>query len=228
MKDLDEVKSQWPKAWKNQYNQVVRKRKQSAKTKAQKDYLLEKRIFPQIWNFQDDEESVLSFIAYNFFIQDVISKLLKKFISPEKKDNFRLSGEYLGHVDKICPGYYSHRERIVVILNRFNDVKYIDELSYWVEFQSSEQDHPLTDLVLGMLYLNAYLNNLDHEILLHKSILHLSKAEPVIKKEASKNALKAVLAFSYYMSRDFDKSVSYLGKWRGFEEDFQKLIKNSA
>ena len=222
-------KSNWPKSWKDQYNNVIKRRIALLRVQEKRDEYIDRSSFPKIWERECDEESVFSYIGYNFPLQDVLSKLLQQFIMPDKKEDLRLGGSYLFHTKKIFPGYYSDRERIIVILNRFKDSGNFEELNYWLEFQSSQKNHPFSNLLLGVLFLNEYLLNLSEDVWLHKAIFQLEKVKPSLKNELSTQTLYAVLAFSYYMSNEFDKSITYLEpRKEQFGIDFTNLIKKSA
>ena len=222
-------KSKWPKAWKDQYNNVIQRRRALFKAKEKRDEYKDRSSFPQIWKRECDEESLFSFIGYNFPLQDVLSKILKKYISIDKKENLLLSNSYLFHTKKIFPGYYSERERIVVILNRFQDSEDFTGLAKWLEFQSKATKHPFTNLLMGVLFLNEYLLNLSEDIWLHRAIFQLENVRPIIKQENTILTLNALLAFSYYMSNEFHKSVTYLEPQREkFGIEFTNLIKKSA
>jgi hypothetical protein len=222
-------KSKWPKAWKDQYNNVIQRRRALFKAQEKRDEYKDRSSFPQIWKRECDEESIFSFIAYNFPMQDVLSKLLQQYISIDKKENLRLSGSYIFHTKKIFPGYYSDRERIIVILNRFKDSEDLEGLDYWLEFQSPKKSHPYANLLMGVLFLNEYLLNLSEDVWLHRAIFQLEKVKPTLKNENASQTINALLAFSYYMSNEFDKSVTYLEPQREkFGINFTNLIKKSA
>ena len=222
-------KSKWPKAWKDQYNNVIQRRRALFKAKEKRDEYKDRSSFPQIWKRECDEESLFSFIGYNFPLQDVLSKLLQKYISIDKKENLRLSNSYLFHTKKIFPGYYSEKERIIVILNRFKNTEDFEELDYWLDFQSKTTKHPFKNLLLGVLFLNEYLLNLSEDIWLNRAIFQLEKVRQIIKQENTILTLNALLAFSYYMSNEFDKSVISLGtRKQKFDIDFMDLIKKAA
>jgi hypothetical protein len=222
-------KSKWPKAWKDQYNNVIQRRRALFTAQEKRDEYKDRSSFPQIWKRECDEESIFSFIAYNFPLQDVLSKLLQQFITPDKKEDLRLGGSYLFHTKKIFPGYYSDRERIIVILNRFKDSEDFTELDYWLEFQSPQKTHPYANLLMGVLFLNEYLLNLKEDVWLHRAIFQLEKVKPTLKNENATLTLNAVLAFSYYMTNEFDKSITYLEPSKEeFEKGFKDLIKKVA
>ena len=222
-------KSTWPKAWKDQYNNVIQRRRELSKAREKRDVYKDRSSFPNIWKRECDEESVFSFIGYNFPLQDVLSKLLQNYISIDKKENLRLSNSYLFHTKKIFPGYYSDRERIIVILNRFQNSEDFEELDYWLEFQYPKTSHPSANLLMGVLFLNEYLLNLKEDVWLHRAIFQLENVRPIIKQENTILTLNALLAFSYYMSNEFDKSVIYLEPQREkFGIEFTNLIKKSA
>ena len=222
-------KSNWPKSWKDQYNNVIKRRRALLRVQEKRDEFIDRSSFPKIWERECDEESVFSYIGYNFPLQDVLSKLIQKFIPIDKKENLTLSKSYLFHTKKIFPGYYSDRERTVVLYNRFQEnVDYI-KLGKWLEFQSDDSNQPFTNLLLGVLFLNEYLLNLNDEIWLHRAIFQLEKVKAKIFHKNSRLTLNAVLAFSYYMSNEFDKSVTYLEpRKEKFGDDFKELIKRVA
>ena len=82
---------------------------------------------------------------------------------------------------------------------------------------------------MGVLFLNEYLLNLKEDVWLHKAIFQLEKVKPTLKNENASLTLNALLAFSYYMSNEFDKSVTYLEPQREkFGIEFTNLIKKAA
>lgn len=216
-------KTKWPQEWKDQYNKVIRERRKAAA-------LRDAREFPTLWQYQLSEDTVFPLIAYRFPLHRVLERLLQKFIKNQQSCELLLSSRYLYETNKIHPGYYSDRERAVVILNRFDNNQKWEELFYWLSFFSERGHHPHMHLMLGILFLDKYLNSTHQEIWLTQSIHHLRRVENWVEREDSQKALNAIQALAHYLNRDFDRAMGYLGirKQKTFEEDFAELMDKMA
>lgn len=212
---------------KAQYIAVLKEKQAEARLKRKK----EEELFPQVWNLNLCEESVFSFIAHDMPMEKVLEKLVRKFIGPEKAVDLKLSWRYLFNTHKNFPGYFSDREKTVVIFNRFRTQdRDWSQLFYWVSFLSEEKDHPYTHLLLSVMFLDQYINHLHQEIWLEQSLKHLHMIETAFSLPESKRAIEALLAFGYYMQRDFNRSLLYISanKEEDFEHEFEGLIKKLA
>jgi hypothetical protein len=224
-------RNEWPREWKDQYNKVLRARK-SAKSKVSwVDQKREESLFPQIWQMELNDEAFFSYLAYSFPLDEVLSKLLQKFIGPKKKDFLKLSWSYLEATQKVTPVYYSERERIVVLLNRFKSPdRDWDQLFNWLSFSAPGTQHPYAHLFLGVLFLDHYLRHLDQEAWLIKATSHLKLVERTLELEECIHASRALLAFSFYLKREYASSLSFLDdrQENGFDEEFRGLIQKQA
>ena len=223
-------KSNWPKSWKAQYNSVINRRRALSVVKTKREEIIEEITFPQIWKKEISEEAIFSFVGYNFRLERNLAKLIQSYVAPDTKELLRLSENYLNRTDSVFPGYYSDRERVIVILNRFRESKSIDGLCKWIEFSSSEGNQGYNHFLLGVLNLNEFLVSLCEGNLLSNAIIHLSRARDGFQEERSLEAIRAVLAFAHYMNNDFNKSLKILTPLREnpLEKNFYELIKNSA
>ncbi len=223
-------KTKWPQAWKDQYNEELRRRRISSDAKLARREIIDRSLFPQLWKYQITEDSVFPLIAYGFPLHRVLKTLLQRFIKHEQVDDLILSSQYLYNTEKICPAYYSDRERSVVILNRFNNNNKWEELFNWISFFSERGHHPHMHLMLGIMFLNKYLHCTHQDVWLKQSIHHLLRVENWVEREDTRKALSSVQALAHYLNRDFDKAMGYLGigKKKTFEEDFAELIDKLA
>jgi hypothetical protein len=223
-------KSKWPQAWKDQYNEVIRQRKLSDRLQQEKQAKLDAREFPQLWHLHLSEDNVFPLIAYDFPLHRVLTNLLQRFIKPGAEHELRLSSRYLINTRKVCPAYYSDRERAVVILNRFQNNQEWEELFHWVSFFSERGYYPHMHFMLGVIFLDKYLHQTHQDIWLKQSIHHLRKVENWVEREDSRKALSSVQALAFYLNRDFDRALGYLGvrKQKTFEEDFAELMDRLA
>lgn len=223
-------KSKWPQSWKDQYNEQIRLRKIAAKLKAIREELRDAREFPQIWQFNLNEETVFSLIAYDFKLHRTLNLLLQRFISPGLEDELRLSSSYLFNTEKIFPAYYSDRERAVVMLNRFKASKDMEELFKWVSFFTHQGYHPYLHLLLGVLFLDRYLSQLNQKIWLQEAIQHLRRVGNWVRNHDCQKALSAVQALAWYLNQDFEKASGCLKlkENESFEKEFAELIQKMA
>jgi hypothetical protein len=172
---------------------------------------IEEILFPRLWMKEVSEESVLSLISYHMPLRPVIARLLQKFIDPESKSSLLLSGHFLGKIRSAFPGYYSDKEKTILLLNQFLTEKKNWEASFkWILYLDERKEHPYVHLLLGIALLDQYLHRLDQEIWLTESIKHLERALPYFEMEESKKTLRALLAFGYYMMEEYDASSQVL------------------
>lgn len=223
-------KTKWPQALKDQYNEEIRQRRMRASIQNAKDNILHAHEFPQIWNLNLSEETVFPFIAYEFPLHRVLENLLQRFIPTGMERELRLGEKYLRNTRNAIPAYFSDRERATVILNRFQNNDEWEELFHWISFFSARGNHPHMHLMLGIIFLDKYLRHSKHEVWLQQSIHHLKKVENWVEREDSRKALAAVQALGFYLNRDFNRALGYLGvrQKKTFEEDFAELIDRVA
>jgi hypothetical protein len=223
-------KSNWPKSWKDQYNSVIQRRRMTALVRAKRAEITDAKEFPSIWRFNVTEETIFAFVAYNFPLESTLKKLIQSYITYEKEDEIRLSSRYLFNTEKIFPGYYSDRERLVVLFNRFKDTRQMSELQKWIDHSDREEDSGYIHLLFGILLLNEFLVNLKAEETLLSAIHHLSEALSTTRESSPLKALNAVLAFAHYMNRDFESSIRTLrpSAEKDLEIQFADLIKKAG
>jgi hypothetical protein len=84
--------------------------------------------------------------------------------------------------------------------------------------------------MLGIIFLDQYLSKTHQDIWLIEAIHHLGRAEPWLEREDSQQALAALQALAFYLNRDFEKALGFLGarKKKTFEENFTELIQKVA
>ncbi len=171
----------------------------------------EAELFPKVWNKTLEDEEVFSFIAHSLPLSEVIYEILARYVDDSKRFELSLSSRYLNNTRKIFPGYYSDKERTVVLLNRFkNEKRNWSELFYWVGFLSERKRHPHVHFLLGVLFLDQYINNLGQNIWIEKSISQLIKSQKHITHPECQKALRALLAFAHYMNQDYETSMEEL------------------
>ncbi len=223
-------KSHWPQAWKDEYNTEIRKRKSEKLTITGRERLKDQIYFPRINKMKIDEESIYAMLAYCFPLNPVISRILQRFISNTHMKELILSPRYLFSTQKMCPKYYSDRERIVAIMNRYRVQGNIYEFINLVQFQSDKSTFHYIHLLIGIIFLNHYIDGSSYkdECLLI-SIRHLEKANRNFEREDSKLTTKSLIAFAYYLFRDFERAGTYLNPTNNnLENDFLELIKKVA
>lgn len=223
-------KSRWSQAWKDQYNNEIMKRKRMKTAREAKDRVLDQIYFPEINRMKVFEESIFAMLAYRFPLNPVISRNKQRFISDEHLKELILSPRYLNDNKKTYPRYYSERERIVVIINRFCGSGNINEFIIWIQFQTDKSTFHYIHLMIGVIFLDHYLDRpFRRDESLDISIRYLEKASFNFSSEESKLTINSLLAFGHYMNREFVKSAAYLKiKNTEFEVGFMELINKVA
>lgn len=218
-------KQDWPQYMKDQYNLEIRRRRNIKK-------ILDDRYCPQIWTLPLNETTVFSTLAYVFKFNYVIERILQKFFGPEDRKRLLLSEKYLQLSRHIFPGYYSDRERIIVMLNRYQLTGDLEGFVKWLPFHKDKGNFHLVNLMLGLFFLDQYLNNLRREELLSISLSHLVKGQSRFKTIEAKLAFNTLIAFARYMNQDFQGSklhiVNELNEDQEFQEKFLQLVDKEA
>ena len=223
-------KFRWAQIWKDQYNSEIRKRNTKKSARDAKDHILDQIYFPEINRMKVFEGSIFAMLAYRFPLNPVISRIIQRFISDEHLKELILSPRYLHDNKKTYPRYYSERERIVVIMNRFCVSGNINEFISWIQFQTDKSTFHYIHLMIGVNFLDHYLDRpFRRDESLDISIRYLEKASLNFSSEESKLTINSLLAFGHYMNRDFVKSAGYLKiKNSEFEVGFMELINKVA
>lgn len=230
VQDGDMDKSKWPKEWKDQYNRELRRRRRYEEFRKQQEERQNRREFPELWKMDLSEESVFSFIAYTYPLHRVLKNLLQKFVGPCDGKGLLLSERYLSKTSKLCPAAYSDRERSVVILNRFKANEDWEKLFGWLGFYTDHGSHPEMHFMLGVMYLDRFLKEMDQTIWLEQSIIQFERMGEWSDREDFLKAMDALRAFAHYMNRDFSGALGDLEKKRTekFGEAFTELINKLA
>ncbi|MBA2404588.1 MAG: hypothetical protein H0V66_07445 [Bdellovibrionales bacterium] len=223
-------KSQWPQEWKDQYNQKIKARRNEKLSRAAKNRIIDDIYCPRIHEFKIDEQSIFAMLAYHFPLHPVIKNILQRFIDQDYKKALSLSPRYLYETQNIFPGYYSDRERIVAMMNRFKATRDINEFIEWVQFQTNEATFHYLHFLIGIILLDHYLeNDCTKNECLDISIHHLEKAAIKFVRDDSKKTSNGLIAFGHYLNRDFERSASYLqDRNNEFQNNFVELIKKVA
>ncbi len=216
-------KTKWPQYMKDQYNSVIRRRKRIAA-------VADEIHCPKLHEKEISEETVFGFLAYGCKFHHVINKIFQKYISENHGSTLQVSNVYLYFTRKIFPGYYSDRERMVAMLNRYKQNENFEDFLSWTDYFSSSRYGQYIHLMIGVFILDIYLQNLKNFQRLNLAIIHLEKAQKSFKLEGSKLAFNTLLAFCYYLREDFDSSVRLLNvnEEKRFHQDFVELIRKAA
>lgn len=215
--------AQWPQWKKDQFNQEVKKLKTQ---KHRREALLDARYCPAIWTFPLNEQNVFTTLAYSFPFNHIIIRILRQFYSHTGPSELLLSSRYLYLTRKVIPSYYSEREQIVVMLNRYLINQDMDEFMRWLPFNQSRRFNHLIDLMLGVFALDVYLQDLQKIEYLHLALRHLVKGRGRFVSKRAKLAFTSLIAFCHYMNKDFHESMGCLEfkLQDDFQQKFNELI----
>lgn len=218
-------KSKWPQWMKDQYNEQIRLRMKALRNERLKD---EWRC-PQIWRFPLNEENVFSMLAHCFPFNYVLVRILTRFFPVNHSQNLLLSSKYLYESKHIFAGYYSDRERIVVMLNRYRVSENLDEFISWLPFFERKGSLHLIHLMIGVFFLDQYLSDLGNRTLLLVAISHLEKGKGRFRTYQAHLAFSSLIAFGHYMNQEFEDSLDYLEKDKDeLHTNFGELIRRVA
>lgn len=222
-------KQDWPRWMKEQYNEEIRRRRA---IKEKRERFLDEQFTPQIWRMPLNETNVFSMLAYIFPFNMVIKKILQKFFRMEDRRNLKLSSSYLQVTQNIFPGYYSDRERIIVMLNRYRVTGDLENFVKWLPFHSDKTSVHLIHLMVGLFFLDQYLNNLSKDEFLIISLSHFQKGQRNFQTIEARLAFHTLIAFAHYMNRDFQVSrlriVEDLTDDEEFQGKFLRLVEQEA
>lgn len=220
-------KSKWTQKMKDQFNEEIRKR---ALHKFRTDKMRDEWLSPQIWKMPLTEANVFGMLAYTFPFNHVILKILQRFYKKMGAKKLLLSSRYLFESHKIFPGYYSDRERIVVMLNRYRSNGNIEEFVKWLPFNQDQSFSHLIHLMIGVFFLDQYLSQLNNQKLLTIAISHMEKGKGKFKSVEAHLAFSSLIAFGHYMNKEFENSMEYLDHQDTDElqDKFGSLLKKVA
>ncbi len=217
----------WPQWKKDQYNQEIFKRNISKRIRQTFSKFLEERQAPSIWALPIDEENVLKLLGYCFPINPIIKKIIQRFYDSTGHRSLLLSSRFIFSMRNVPPIYFSDRERFVVMLNRFRNNEDKEEFFKWLPlYQKNGQEH-LLYLVIAILVLDHYLDNLSSVHLLEFSVKYLNRSFLHLETSQGQLTLSTLLAFCLYMRRDFKSSIICLQARRDNElqAKFGELIR---
>ncbi len=181
-------------------------------SKSSKEARLEEMHFPRLWRREISEESVFALISYHMPLRPVLIKLMQKFIDEEKKNELLLSLHFQGRTRGVFPGYYSDKEKTLLLMNQFLDErKKWEGPLRWISNLDERREHPFVHLILGVALLDQYLLRLHQEIWLKEGLKHLKIALDYMERDESRKAIKALLSFGYYMKEEYEASAQFLG-----------------
>ncbi len=198
-------KSKWPQLMKDQYNEEIRKR---IRLKERRSYRENSR-FKQ---FKVTEESVFIMLAHEISFTPSLQRLLLRFFPESDSSELCQGGNSLTRARNIFPGYYSDRERIVVMLNQYRISGDFQEFVDWLPFYEERESKKMLHLLLGIFLLDEYLLHLNNSNILELSIVHLERAQCTFQTMQANLAYSSLLAFAYYMDQNFEKSSMTLIK----------------
>lgn len=223
-------KHNWPQHFKDQYNEVIRKRRMLQVVKSAKERLIDERLCPSMWKMPINEQTVFSMLAYSFPFNHVILQILRKFFDLSGQTQLLVSSKYLYYSQNVFPGYYSDREKIVMILNRYRSSGDLQDFVKWLPFYADKSSGHLLHLMIGVFYLDQYLTNLKKINYLYISLDHLSKGQKDFENLESRLAFNGLIAFAHYMNQQFEISEDYLQKENEgeFQRKFLRLIKKAG
>jgi hypothetical protein len=216
-------KSNWPQAWKDQYNFVITQR-------ARMKRINDEWKCPKIWKFSLTEENVFALLGHCFPFNHVIKNIICRFYQKCNSKSLLVSSKYLYEARKTLPSYYSDRERIVVQLNKYLITGNLDQFVQWLPFYSEKKCSHLIHLMIGVFFLDRYLENLENDSLLKISITHLERGKSSFSTAEAHLVFTSLIAFAHYMNREFEHSLKYLDRSEinEFHRDFGGLIRKVA
>lgn len=216
-------KSEWPQTWKDQYNSELAKR-------LRKKRFQEEWRCPDIWKFSLTEENVFALLGHCFPFNHVIKKIICRFYKKTDSKQLLVSRRYLYETRKAFPAYYSDRERIVVQLNKYLMTGDLEQFVHWLPFYEEGKSAHLINLMIGVFFLDRYLENLEKESLLKIALVHLERGQASYRSPEAHLAFTSLIAFGYYMNKDFEHSLEYLdhAELNEFHRDFDQLVRKVA
>lgn len=194
----------------------------------QKSNYLKEREFPHIWKAKWDLDQLLSMILKDISLHRALSRVILESFRPLKSNSctLNLSQKYLHNTKNILPSYYSDRERIIVIINRYNSESFDENLIYWSNFFCKKDSSTEIQLVLGILLLDHSLKKDLNREKIKDSISYIESANSRRQPIKYKHLNSAILAFAYYLIDDLEKSLKTTEALNNilFFQRFAKLI----
>lgn len=223
---MNAAMSRWPQAMKDQYNEEIRKRRTRELLRIKADEIK----YISWGSLTLTEESVFSMLAHFFPLNHLLVKILQQCVSETVGKTILLSWKQVHLIDRTFPGYFSDKEKIIVLLNHYRFYNETGKLCELISHSSEEKEHRFWKLIFGFIFLDLYLNDLKSQTILEKAIDQLSKVQSLLIMKESQSIVSAVLAFCYYMQSDFKKSEQCLDIQEPEELHirFKALVKNVA
>lgn len=218
--------SKWPQSWKDQYNREIRKKNEISR----REMRTEDITYPKLSDMPLTEESFFSTLAHFFPVNHLIIRIMRDSISQSTAKDLLLNWGQVWEYQSVFPGYYSDREKIILLLNHYRFKKDKEKLLELLHYSDEETHNHFWRLIIGLIFLDMYLQDLKSEYLLDRSIFQLGEADLIVEREDSHQTLGALLAFCYYMKKDFSKSMICLktDNPEVFHNKFGELIRRVA
>lgn len=215
----------WPEWKKQQFNSQIRK-------KRERNRLKDDRLHPEIWKRELNENSLFSMLAHMVPINSTIKKVLVRYYPRVESKGLLLSAIYLKATYDIFPAYYSDRERLIVMLNRARHLDDLDQLVEWSDYHNNEFGGHYLHLMIGIYYLDRFVNDLSSKYCLKMALHNLLMAKKDFKTQEAHLAFNGLLALAHYLNQDFEESSNVvklnLSSDHEFQERFLKLIEKEA
>ena len=211
---------------KNQYNQEIRRRYAVQQAQSR----IETLSNPKLSEIPLTEENVFGMLAHFFPVNHLIIRILKQSVSPVQVKSLLLSWGQVFKLQTVFPAYYTDREKIILLLNHYRFHRDVDKLLEFLYYSEEETQNCYWRLIIGLIFLDLYLDNLHSEYLLERSIYQLGEVDKMVHREDSRKAVGALLAFCYYMQKDFEKSSMCLKTEQPerFHDRFEDLLRKVA
>lgn len=219
--------SRWSQAQKDQYNSEIRRRNEIEIRKLRLD-----EIENVSWSSMNlTEETVFSMLAYFFPVDHLILKIIRQSLGEEADKSLLLSWKQIHQMKHVFTGYYSDREKVILMLNHYvhcQDLKKVFEVLSYLE---NQEENRFAKVIIGVILLDAYLGDLKSTGLLDKTVAVFENVRALMSTQKSHTILDSLLAFCFYMKKDFAKSRSLLlvtSEPRTFQAKFRILVSEAA
>lgn len=181
---------------KDQYNTEIRKRNVLKARKSRVEDIKNERLFSEIWKYPVEEDNIFSMFAHDFSLHPTLNRVLLKFYPKKLCDEVILGSQR----NSLFPGYYSDRERIVVMLGRYRASGNLEDFINWIPYYEEREAIQLLHLSLGIIGLNECLSFSDTD-LLKISIFYLEKSRSELSSDDATLAHSALMSFSHHMGQ---------------------------
>lgn len=200
---------------KDQYNAEIRRRRRVKEA-------LDERYNPCLWQMPLTETNVFSMLAYVFPFNGVIQKILQKYFRREDRRKLMVSSYYLHATQRINPAYYSDRERMIVMLNRYRVTGDLDSFIRWLPFHEDRGSAHLIHMMIGVFFLDHYILNLHRTEVLLIALDHLQRGRKRFVTAEAHLAFNSLIAFAHYMNHEFSVSRTFVANELKNDEEFQE------